>query len=272
MSDVVGMVGFMGHPSRTTAKHARRAGAHRAGTNATTKVVASLALTAALGFGGIVASTSSFADSGTTPTPTSSSGSSDVDPTASPSATSSVEPSTSSTASPTVSDSSSATATRQPLTIVAKKPAKKPAMKPAKKLAKELPALPEITKGHTLGKAKSHSVSMSRASRAGRPGSKPYNFMYARTYGYLHYGWSTQQYVCLRKVWAKESNWRTMAHNRRSGAYGIPQAMPGRKMANEGRDWKTNAATQIRWGLKYIKGAYGTPCHALYTRSMRGWY
>jgi len=240
--------------TRAAAKHARRAGAHRAGPALGTKVATAAVLTAALGLGGVVASTSSFADSGT-PTPGISSS-----PAPSPSESESVQPTPSSSQTSSASPSATATA----------KPTKKPAKKPVKKLAPL--KLPKVAKGRTLGKSKAHSFSATRASRAGRPGSKSYNFMYARTYVYLKYGWGQNQYVCLRKLWAKESNWRTMAKNRRSGAYGIPQAMPGRKMASEGRDWKTNAATQIRWGSKYVKSNYGTPCHALYSRSMRGWY
>lgn len=255
MSVVLGRVTFMRH-DHAAAKHARRAGAHRAGPSWSTKVATAAVLTAALGLGGVVASTSSFADSG--------------DPT--PVVTSTPTPSESQTSTPTASPTSSSTVT--PSSTASPKPSTITSKKPVKKAKKKLPALklPKVTKGKTLGKSKAHSFSATRASRSGRPGSKAYNFMYARTYVYLKYGWGQQQYVCLRKLWAKESNWRTMAHNRRSGAYGIPQAMPGRKMANEGRDWKTNAATQIRWGAKYVKSTYGTPCHALYTRSMRGWY
>ena len=59
-----------------------------------------------------------------------------------------------------------------------------------------------------------------------------------------------------------ESGWRANAYNTSSGAYGIPQALPGRKMASAGADWVTNANTQIDWGLSYIKGRYGSPCAA----------
>jgi len=75
------------------------------------------------------------------------------------------------------------------------------------------------------------------------------------------YGWTdaNDQWDALFKLWTKESNWNHLAQNPGSGAYGIPQAMPGRKMASEGPDWRTNPATQIRWGLKYIRGRYGSP-------------
>ena len=69
------------------------------------------------------------------------------------------------------------------------------------------------------------------------------------------------QFGCLNNIWMRESGWRWNAQNA-SGAYGIPQALPGSKMATAGADWQTNPATQIRWGLGYIKSTYGTPCNA----------
>ena len=62
------------------------------------------------------------------------------------------------------------------------------------------------------------------------------------------------------------------AHNASSGAYGIPQALPGDKMASAGADWATNPATQIAWGLGYIEGSYGTPCGAWAASESQGWY
>lgn len=85
-------------------------------------------------------------------------------------------------------------------------------------------------------------------------------------------GWSDQDYVCLVKLWNRESKWNYKAHNRGSGAYGIPQALPGRKMASAGSDWKTNPETQIDWGLGYIAGRYDTPCGAWASSQSRGWY
>jgi hypothetical protein len=75
-------------------------------------------------------------------------------------------------------------------------------------------------------------------------------------------GWTGQQWICLDKLWTNESGWNTYARNRSSGAYGIPQALPGSKMATAGSDWQTNPATQIKWGLGYIAGRYSTPCGA----------
>jgi uncharacterized protein YabE (DUF348 family) len=85
-------------------------------------------------------------------------------------------------------------------------------------------------------------------------------------------GWSDEDFQCLVNLWQKESGWRVNAQNRHSGAYGIPQALPGSKMASAGADWQTNPATQIKWGLGYIKGRYTTPCGAWNFFLSRGWY
>lgn len=123
-----------------------------------------------------------------------------------------------------------------------------------------------------LSKAAAHKESVNRASRAGRRGTKAYNIVYTSTYARTAMGWSQREVKCLTKLWAGESNFRTMARNRHSGAYGIPQALPGRKMRFEGKDWKTNPDTQIRWGVKYVKVKYATPCKALKVKRARGWY
>ncbi|MGN8050792.1 lytic transglycosylase domain-containing protein [Curtobacterium sp. 22159] len=84
-------------------------------------------------------------------------------------------------------------------------------------------------------------------------------------------GWGSDQYNCLVSLWNKESGWRVNAYNP-SGAYGIPQALPGSKMASVGADWQTNPATQITWGLNYIAGVYGTPCGAWGHSQSFNWY
>ena len=86
------------------------------------------------------------------------------------------------------------------------------------------------------------------------------------------YGWSSDQFSCLVPLWNQESGWNVEATNPTSGAYGIPQALPGSKMASAGADWQTDAATQIRWGLGYIKGTYGSPCGAWAHEQADGWY
>ncbi|MGB3730753.1 phospholipase [Microbacterium sp.] len=85
------------------------------------------------------------------------------------------------------------------------------------------------------------------------------------------YGWGEGQFACLSSLWNKESSWNYQAYNR-SGATGIPQALPGSKMASAGADWRTNAATQISWGLDYIKRAYGSPCAAWSHSRAVNWY
>ncbi|MCC8909189.1 hypothetical protein J2X60_000338 [Curtobacterium sp. 320] len=76
------------------------------------------------------------------------------------------------------------------------------------------------------------------------------------------YGWGSDQFQCLDNLWTKESGWNYQAVNANGGATGIPQALPGSKMATIASDWRTNATTQITWGLQYISDAYGTPCAA----------
>jgi hypothetical protein len=86
------------------------------------------------------------------------------------------------------------------------------------------------------------------------------------------FGWSSGQFSCLQPLWALESSWNVYASNPGSGAYGIPQALPGSKMASAGPDWQSDAATQIRWGLTYIQGTYGSPCAAWSHEEADGWY
>ncbi|PRY66928.1 hypothetical protein B0I08_1089 [Glaciihabitans tibetensis] len=85
-------------------------------------------------------------------------------------------------------------------------------------------------------------------------------------------GWDANQYDCLVSLWTKESGWNHLAENKSSGAYGIPQSYPGNKMASAGADWKTNPATQIRWGIGYIAGRYSTPCGAWTNSQAKGSY
>jgi hypothetical protein len=87
----------------------------------------------------------------------------------------------------------------------------------------------------------------------------------------LDAGFGIDQFPCLDKLWTRESHWNTQAANP-SGAYGIPQALPGSKMAAYGDDWRTSAATQIKWGLNYIEGRYKTPCAAWSHSQSTGWY
>lgn len=86
------------------------------------------------------------------------------------------------------------------------------------------------------------------------------------------FGWSPSTYFsCLNNIWTRESNWEYNAENA-SGAYGIPQALPGSKMATAGADWMTDPTTQIRWGLGYIQSRYGDPCSAWSFWQAHGYY
>ncbi len=86
------------------------------------------------------------------------------------------------------------------------------------------------------------------------------------------FGWPSSQFSCLNPLWEHESGWSLTAQNPSSGAYGIPQALPGSQMASAGSDWQTNAATQIKWGLTYIQSRYGSPCGAWAHEQASNWY
>jgi hypothetical protein len=85
-------------------------------------------------------------------------------------------------------------------------------------------------------------------------------------------GWTGAQWVCLDKLWQHESKYETTVRNPRSGAYGIPQALPASKMATAGADWRTNPVTQVKWGLSYISARYGAPCGAWQHEEYHGSY
>ena len=86
------------------------------------------------------------------------------------------------------------------------------------------------------------------------------------------YGWGDKQFWCLDGLWTKESKWNYRSSNTRSGAHGIPQALPASKMEVIGTDWRTNPVTQISWGLHYIDKRYETPCGAFAKFKRTNWY
>ena len=118
--------------------------------------------------------------------------------------------------------------------------------------------------------AAEESSSSSPSSRPGAPANPSAAQAIARDM-LLARGWGSDQFGCLVELWNHESGWNVYASNP-SGAYGIPQALPGSKMATAGADWQTNPATQISWGLGYITGRYGTPCGAWDAFNSQGWY
>jgi hypothetical protein len=85
-------------------------------------------------------------------------------------------------------------------------------------------------------------------------------------------GFDESEFMCLVNLWNRESRWNYRAENRSSGAYGIPQALPGKKMASAGSDWQDNPETQIDWGIGYITNRYKSPCRAWQHSEDVGWY
>jgi len=128
------------------------------------------------------------------------------------------------------------------------------------------PPKPVVTAAPSGGSSSSSGGGSGWAAPAGTPdpGSAQ-----AIAMGYVGAG---PEFDCLVELWTHESHWNTFAYNAGSGAYGIPQALPGSKMAAFGADWETNPDTQIRWGLSYINGRYGSPCGALGHWQSSGWY
>lgn len=126
---------------------------------------------------------------------------------------------------------------------------------------------PPETKKETKTTSK-QSTSVTKSST----GSKAEYQAYAHDLVINTYGWSESDFNALVTLWNRESNWNPNAHNKSSGAHGIPQSLPASKMASEGSDYMTNYKTQIRWGLKYIKQRYGNPSNALDHSNRKGWY
>ena len=104
--------------------------------------------------------------------------------------------------------------------------------------------------------------------------AKSYTKKECKQYAYqevIKRGWTINDYNNLVKLWQKESGWNAKAKSK-SGACGIPQAKPCKKMKKYGKDYKTNCKTQIKWGLSYIKGRYKTPTRAWKHFKKKRWY
>jgi hypothetical protein len=117
-----------------------------------------------------------------------------------------------------------------------------------------------------------NDIAVAMATAEGKTGTKSGNKEYAKLWIKQEHGWGKKQFSCLETLWFRESNWNHKAKNPSSGAYGIPQSLPGKKMATFGSDWKTNPVTQIKWGVNYIEKRYDTPCGALDFFYARNWY
>ena len=114
----------------------------------------------------------------------------------------------------------------------------------------------------TAGAASAHEIVL----------TPPFGVTQGRSTRRVYDGWGASQFGCLNSLWMRESKWSVHATNPTSGAYGIPQALPGSKMASAGPNWRTNAITQIAWGLGYIRARYGSPCGAWSHSEGHGWY
>ncbi|WP_282006516.1 hypothetical protein [Propioniciclava sinopodophylli] len=121
-------------------------------------------------------------------------------------------------------------------------------------------------------KAAAEKKAAEKKAAAPQGGSRSANKELGRHLAATLYGWTGEQFTCYDNIIMRESLWDQYADNPTSSAYGIPQALPGKRMASEGADWKTNPATQIKWGLKYVKERYGTPCKAWAFKRAKGWY
>jgi hypothetical protein len=140
--------------------------------------------------------------------------------------------------------------------------AKKKAAEEAAKKAKEAAKKAEEA---TQAAAKKQAAKQAQAEDSGTPQQIAEAML-------SQFGWSSSQFSCLEPLWERESGWSVSAYNAGSGAYGIPQALPGSKMASAGPDWQTSASTQIKWGLEYIQEDYGSPCGAWSHEEADGWY
>ena len=144
----------------------------------------------------------------------------------------------------------------------------KPIKASAKALKKPTPEAKAPVKVKAKAKVKHVSRSRSRAFTAPSSGS---NRRIGKRLAAEH-GWTGEEWVCLNNLWTKESGWSTRSSNSSGSAWGIPQALPGSKMRSAGTDWRTNPATQIKWGIGYIDNRYGTACNAWAHWQSHNWY
>ncbi|WP_202107051.1 lytic transglycosylase domain-containing protein [Agromyces sp. MMS17-SY077] len=149
--------------------------------------------------------------------------------------------------------------------------AERAAAEAAAKAAAEQAAAEAAAKQAAKSTANQSTANQSTATRPNAPSNPSANQQIARDM-LASFGWGDDQFGCIVELWNHESGWNANAYNASSGAGGIPQALPASKMASAGADWATNPATQIRWGLGYVQGRYGSPCNAWNSFSANGWY
>jgi resuscitation-promoting factor RpfB len=140
-----------------------------------------------------------------------------------------------------------------------------PAAAPQARPTPGIPAAPRVVVSVVQPKPKPKPVAKPVARSSGVPSVAD-----AKAYALSRIG--STQFSCLDRLWTRESNWNPYSRNSSSGAYGIPQALPGDKMAIMGADWRTNPVTQVKWGLSYIANRYGTACNAWAHSQTYGWY
>lgn len=127
-------------------------------------------------------------------------------------------------------------------------------------------AAPSSADSGSSSSSSDYSASMGYVAPAGEAQSIAHDMVLAR-------GWGEGEFSCLASLYQRESEWNPLASNPYSEAYGIPQALPGSKMAAAGADWQYNAATQLDWGINYyIAPRYGTACAAWAHSERYGWY
>jgi len=136
--------------------------------------------------------------------------------------------------------------------------------------------LAKVQKHHREQAAKAAREARQRRAAASRSASRTVSYgdprSIARSMMAERYGWGAGEFSCLDTLWEHESSWDPRAENASSGAYGIPQALPGSKMSTYGGDWQSNPVTQIEWGLAYIRQSYASPCGAWSVWQSKGWY
>ena len=156
----------------------------------------------------------------------------------------------------------------------AKKKAEEEAKKKAEEEARAKAEAEAKAKAEAEAKAKAEAEVRERARQEAAAANVSNDVASLQSYAHnlvLSYGWTEADFTALVSLWNRESGWNVHAGNS-SGAYGIPQALPGSKMAAFGSDWANNGQTQIKWGLSYIKSTYGSPSAAWSAFCTKGWY
>jgi hypothetical protein len=137
-------------------------------------------------------------------------------------------------------------------------------------------ALAKVEKRHRVQAARAAREARQRRAAASRSATRTVSYgdprSIARSMMTERYGWGSGEFSCLDTLWEHESSWDPHAENPSSGAYGIPQALPGSKMSAYGADWQSSPVTQIEWGLAYIRQSYASPCGAWSVWQSKGWY